>query len=291
MPVPISRFYEFGAFRLDTVERRLLREGQPVQLTAKVFDILLLLVRHRGRIVEKEELMREVWPNSFVEENNLTVNMAALRKALGNAHQGQQFIETVPKRGYRFVVSVREVADENEPTQASDDSQAVAEEKGPGRQETLERAYDEHGAQAPEDAGGWVRNGQTRTPRSPLSTTPHGSSGPTTRASANALALALSVLFIVFITGTGYVLYKRFSHAREPQSFQKMKLTRLTTNGKVFGDAAISRDGKYVVYVMSSAGQHSIWLKHVATGSEVPIVPPAEYFYTGPVFSTDGNYV
>jgi DNA-binding winged helix-turn-helix (wHTH) protein/tetratricopeptide (TPR) repeat protein len=100
--------YDFGRFRCDPREQLLLCEGKPIPLAPKSFDILLALVRSNGRLVTKDELMRQVWPDSFVEEANLTVNISALRKALGEAPGGQQYIETVPKRGYRFITPVAE---------------------------------------------------------------------------------------------------------------------------------------------------------------------------------------
>ena len=98
-----SQSYEFGRFRLKTAERVLLREGELVPLTPKVFDILVTLVEHGGQVVAKDDLMKRVWPNTFVEEGNLTQNISLLRKALGESPGGVQFIETVPRRGYRFV--------------------------------------------------------------------------------------------------------------------------------------------------------------------------------------------
>src|SRR5215510_11041784 len=98
-----SHSYEFGRFRLKTAERILLREGELVPLTPKVFDILVTLVEHGGQVVAKDDLMKRVWPNTFVEEGNLTQNISLLRKALGESPGGVQFIETVPRRGYRFV--------------------------------------------------------------------------------------------------------------------------------------------------------------------------------------------
>ncbi|HKC65859.1 MAG TPA: tetratricopeptide repeat protein [Pyrinomonadaceae bacterium] len=100
--------YEFGPFHLDTVERRLLRERQHVPLTPKAYDILLLLVQNNGHMLEKDELMKEVWPDSFVEEGNLTRYISTLRKTLGRNVNGQQYIETISKRGYRFVAQVSE---------------------------------------------------------------------------------------------------------------------------------------------------------------------------------------
>ena len=98
-----NRSYEFGRFRLKVAERVLLREGELVPLTPKVFDILVTLVENGGQVVAKDDLMKRVWPNTFVEEGNLTQNISLLRKALGETPGGPQFIETVPRRGYRFV--------------------------------------------------------------------------------------------------------------------------------------------------------------------------------------------
>ena len=105
--------YEFGPFRLDSAERRLLREGEPVPLSPKVFDLLIVLVRRPGQILEKEELLRAVWPDTIVEENNLSVNISALRKALGEGPNEHTYIETLPRRGYRFIASVRELTDQD----------------------------------------------------------------------------------------------------------------------------------------------------------------------------------
>jgi DNA-binding winged helix-turn-helix (wHTH) protein/TolB-like protein len=101
-----SQLYEFGRFRLKSDERLLLRGEDLVPLTPKAFDILLALLENDGRIVNKDDLMKKVWPNTFVEEGNLTQNVSLLRKALGESANGPQFIETVPRRGYRFVAAV-----------------------------------------------------------------------------------------------------------------------------------------------------------------------------------------
>ena len=90
--------YEFGPFRLETGERRLLRDGRPIRLRGKVFDTLCVLVSRPGRLVEKDDLIAAVWPDTVVEENNLAHNINALRKALGDG----TLIETVPGKGYRF---------------------------------------------------------------------------------------------------------------------------------------------------------------------------------------------
>jgi DNA-binding winged helix-turn-helix (wHTH) protein/TolB-like protein/Tfp pilus assembly protein PilF len=101
--------YEFGSFRVNPAERLLLREGQPVPLKAKVFDILLVLIRRSGHLVEKSEIMTAIWPDSFVEESNLTVSVSLLRKALGDDGDEHKYIQTVSGRGYRFLGEVREL--------------------------------------------------------------------------------------------------------------------------------------------------------------------------------------
>ena len=104
---PAKRFYSFDVFRVDPVERLLFKENREVPLTPKVFDTLLVLLENSSHVLTKQELMQKVWPDSFVEENNLAQNISVLRKALGQGSQGQDYIQTVPKRGYRFVADVK----------------------------------------------------------------------------------------------------------------------------------------------------------------------------------------
>jgi TolB-like protein/DNA-binding winged helix-turn-helix (wHTH) protein len=106
MSLLIQHFYRFTEFTVDTDQRVLLREGKPVPLTPKVFDTLLILLKGNGRIVEKEELMNGLWPETFVEEANLTFNIKQLRKSLGDDARRPRYIETVARRGYRFIASV-----------------------------------------------------------------------------------------------------------------------------------------------------------------------------------------
>ncbi len=103
------RYYEFGPFRLNVAERLLQRSDELVPLTPKLVDTLTLLVESSGHLLTKEDLMEALWPDSFVEESSLTQNISLLRKALAENGNGQQYIETIPKRGYRFVAHVREL--------------------------------------------------------------------------------------------------------------------------------------------------------------------------------------
>jgi len=104
------RWCKVGPFSMDLEERVLLREGKPVTLTPKLFETLRVLVEMHGRIVEKDELLKQVWPDAFVEEGNLSVNVFRLREALSDNEGSHQYIETIPRRGYRFVAAVTQGA-------------------------------------------------------------------------------------------------------------------------------------------------------------------------------------
>ncbi|MGH9873255.1 MAG: winged helix-turn-helix domain-containing protein [Pyrinomonadaceae bacterium] len=241
MTAPAKQIFEFGPFRLDSAERVLLRDGQPVPLTLKAFEVLLLLVESSGHIVEKDELMNRVWAGSFVEEGNLKVTVSMLRKALEDNNGANHFIETVPRRGYRFVAGVKAVP--------ADNVELIMHER------TRERVIIEEETAVTQ---------QSRSLRLPL-------------------LLAGTLLAVVAVVGGFFLL-------REPTPFSKIKLTRLTTTGKV-GLAAISPDGRYVAYVRGGEGQTSIWLKHIDSGSDKEIVPPSGGNYCCPVFTHDGSYV
>src|SRR6266550_7044818 len=101
--------YEFLPFRLEPQERRLLRNGEPVPLTPKCFDLLVVLVENSGHLLEKSDLIARVWPDQFVEEGNLSFNVSELRRALGEGEGGQHYIETVRTKGFRFVAPVQQL--------------------------------------------------------------------------------------------------------------------------------------------------------------------------------------
>ena len=104
-----THWYMFGPFRIDPTERVLRSNGDIVPLTPKVFEMLLALVESSGRVVQKKELLDRIWPGVFVEEANLNVNMSILRRVLGDDSRKRQYIETISKRGYRFIAPVREL--------------------------------------------------------------------------------------------------------------------------------------------------------------------------------------
>src|SRR5262245_2162663 len=259
-----NKIFEFGPFRLDTAERVLLRDGQPVPLTLKAFDVLLLLVENSGHIVEKDELMNHVWAGSFVEEGNLKVTISMVRKALEDNHNGNRYVETVPRRGYRFLAEVKEISCEV--------ASLVIRER---TRETL--TIEEEGIvkelpgmrPAPADRHLW-------------NVTQH----KLALAAVGVLILTVSTAAIFFA-----VKYLRSElTARDSVSpFSNFKITALTTSGRS-GDAAISPDGKYVAYVVTDGAKHTLWMKHISTGSDTAISGPIDLLGRL-TFSPNGDYL
>src|SRR5919197_2699255 len=105
----VAPVYEFDAFRVDAHKRVLLRNGETIPLSSKVFDTLLILIQHKGQLLEKQELMKLLWPDTFVEEGNISVNISMLRKALEENPNERRYIVTVPGRGYKFIADVETV--------------------------------------------------------------------------------------------------------------------------------------------------------------------------------------
>jgi eukaryotic-like serine/threonine-protein kinase len=257
MSLQTKPIYEFGSFRLDPTERALLREERPVSLTPKMFDILLYLVERNGQVVEKDELMRAIWPDTFVEEANLAVNISSLRKALSVAPGGRHYIETVQRRGYRFEAPLKHIG-ENQTNGAVD-----AEESTGSRSSSLRQEVEDSVVATPVIGEIWR--------------------------SSRARLLALAIIIIV-LGSLAFGIYRinRPLHSNAP--FQTMKFTRLTTSGKA-QEAVISPDGKYVLYTIDDAGKRSLWVRQVAGDRNIQIIPPTEPRFCCLTTSRDGDFI
>jgi Tol biopolymer transport system component/DNA-binding winged helix-turn-helix (wHTH) protein len=276
-----QRFYEFDAFLLDARERLLLREGdhEVVDLTPKVFDILFELVQNSGRIVEKRELMEKVWPNSFVEEANLTQHVSTLRKKLAQNSDKQRFIMTVPGRGYRFVATVRELWDDEEVLSVHEttSSRIII-----GDREAAPKLLEEKNEIViPESRQGESAQLRSGSALIPAQTIPDNQKW-------RRLATLLTGVAVIAIAA--FVLYKLIG-GKAVAPFEKTKLVKFTTTGKV-ASAAISPDGKYIAYGVDDAGQGSVWIRQTIMSNDgVQVVPPGEFHYLELAFSPDSNYL
>ncbi len=255
-----KRIFEFGPFTIDTVNRQLLRDGEIVPLKAKAVDTLLLLIENNGDIVEKDDLMQALWPDSFVEEANLTQNIYTLRKALGG-----DYIETIPRRGYRFTVQVKEGGNGADVIVIKEKTRtSVSYEVDTDEPPAIRALPDEFIDVTPA--------------RRQLQATP-------TNTARRWFGIAIALAVIV-IAGVAVFLWLR----NRSLPFESVKLTKFTTTGKAV-KVGISPDGKYVAYVLSESGLQSVWLRQMATGKELPIVPAERTDIYGVTFSRDGQYV
>lgn len=269
-----ENIYQFGSFRLDTVRRTLQRDGRSIPLTSKRFDILLVLIRNKGRVVTKVELMHEVWPDTIVEENNLAHNISALRKALGEKLGEHRFIVTIPGHGYQFVASLDESESSSPHTMLIERTRSrlvIEEDDSDAQQSSYQRTNSKV------QPAVFVEPAQS----------PATNDKKTRHTSQAAKAMAMLVIALGIAIGI-YLLTGVRSPRSEP--FQKIKMTRLTTAGKA-ASAIISPDGKYLAYVIEDSQGQSLWVRHVSTSSNVLLVPASQVQYWGVSFSTGGDYI
>ncbi|MCM3873638.1 MAG: DPP IV N-terminal domain-containing protein [Pyrinomonadaceae bacterium] len=289
MSQPVNKLYEFGAFRLDTAERVLWRDEEVLVLPPKVFDTLLMLVKKEGGVVSKSELMDAIWADAFVEESNLSQNIYTLRRTLGIDEQGKQFIETVPRRGYRFAAPVRalgadEVTTDNEKqTKESFINNAATSLAAESPASSLNSSSLAHTTNDPQAFA---------TPQTlPSSSAPEGEVRP-----RSALPYALwAGLGVLILSALGFGIY-RFASRRVDRSesriapIEQLRIQRLTDSGDVVYPT-ISPDGKWLAYVRLEEEQGSLWVKQIATGSSVQTLPPSSKGYGSLAFSPDGSYL
>jgi len=246
-PKPI---YEFGPYRLDAAERLLSRDGEVVPLQPKVFDLLLVMVERHGRLLEKDELMKAVWPNTVVEEVNLANNISILRKTIGE--NGRQFIETAPKRGYRFVAEVREL-DEGEAERVIQELSAA---DGDAIAETRPAV----------DAALPVRDIKRYK-----------------RGVAVAIAASLVGIAAIFYVAT--LIRQRFQTGQAPI---QRKLSRLTYDTGLQSEPTWSPDGNMIAYSSDRSGNFDLWVQPVSEGNPVQVTTSPAHDWQ-PDWSPDGS--
>src|SRR5215470_15832240 len=283
MSLLIKHFFRFGEFTVDTEQKVLLRAGTPVALTPKVFDTLLVLIENSGRIVEKNELMNRLWPDSFVEEANLAYNIQQLRKCLGDNARQPAYIETVARRGYRFIAHVEDVLTEGQQTGGN----------GTG-------LYGDSVAKAPSDVTAPVTDtpAANPVPVNESAKTPFVNSATASMSRRLADRTAFAVALFALLAA-GIFLYER-SLARSNKGLttnaktgasrlaMPVAIEKLTAAGQSTL-VAISRDGRYIAYTIGTTTQ-AIWLRQLSTNTNLEILPAAGVVY-GLAFAGNGEYL
>jgi len=251
---PITHFYAFDNFVVDAGKSVLSREGQSVPLTPKAFEILLVLVRNPGRVLKKEELIEEVWPDAFVDENNLPRNISSLRKALGEGPAEHKYIVTLPGQGYRFVAEVRQLESPNgAPTRALLESVPLE----PTKLEPTITVHEEV-----------VK------------------SGPATRKPRSISLLVVCACLALALAISGYFLAQRWLHSSQPTTAQR-KLWQLTFEPGLETDPSWSPDGRFVAYSSDQSGNFDIWVRSIGEGNSVQVTSSPAHDWQ-PNWSPDG---
>ncbi|HEX8556643.1 MAG TPA: winged helix-turn-helix domain-containing protein [Pyrinomonadaceae bacterium] len=257
--------FKFGDFYLDVDGRCLTFRGQPVPLTPKAFQTLVVLLRNHGRVVEKECFLNEVWPDTFVEETTLAQNIRTLRKALGRFEQGEEFIITVPRRGYQFVGDVQEVVGVEEVI--------ALETHAPAHHVTEPREIHDPSETSSDKVTGNLRR--------PL---------PENRASLRN-AVFVSLLAISSFT-VGYFASVGFEGGRSSAEslFRKFRVDTIVADADI-RNSTISPDGKYLALVQVKNGVQSLFLRRNENGDCVEVVPRINGTFIGAVFSPDSEQI
>ncbi len=251
-----GHFFEFASFRVDAEQKCLLHHGKVVPLTSKAFETLLVLIENNGRIVEKEELLNQVWANTFVEESTLSQNISTLRKAFAACEVGNQFIETIPRRGYRFSHEVHQF--ENE-----DDLYVVE-----TRQSTriLAERTEIH---------------ETDPVRSILATHKYLQSHKLS-------SLGISFVLVAVLVGTFVIGRQALSNGRE--RFSQIETSTLVSSGDII-KMALSPDGKYVALIEYKGDLQRLLVKQPNSSNAVELIPPSGDKFIGVAFSPDAESI
>lgn len=276
-------FYEFGPYRLDTGERVLMREGQLVPLTPKSFETLLVLVESGGRIIDKEELLNKIWPDTFVEEVSLAKNISLLRKTLGEdvAHH---YIETFPRRGYRFVADVREVWEE---------PPAVEKNGGDGRNGQNAQIESNgqnrgNGAKPEHEA----EDGESAAPDVTQQTTAPAASADQVAAPGGRRPAIVGLAWLAVGLLAGFAVWQLALRSRPPASKPPLNAVPLTSFQGRETQAAFSPDGKQIAFVWNGpqGDNTDIYVKLIDAETPLRLTTNAAA-ETKPVWSPDGRHI
>jgi Tol biopolymer transport system component/DNA-binding winged helix-turn-helix (wHTH) protein len=243
-PGPDDVLYAFGPFIADSAMGVLRRDGQTVPLTLKSFEVLMALIERCGELVEKDLLLKLVWPDTVVEENNLARHISTLRKVLDDHTGEHQYIVTVQGRGYRFVAPVQEI------TRATADAISTTSDRGasrlPGPGSPTTAAGEPSPIEAPREAAAQPVNRSTRTG-----------------------ILALAALAAVAAVVTSIVMFAGFGSS--PSESPERKLWQLTSSGGLEGEATWAPDGQAMVYSSDRGGNLDLWKQPVGEGNPVQL--------------------
>lgn len=268
-----STTYAFGEFRLEAENLLLFKDSEVIPLAPKASAVLLTLIKANGRMLTKQEILDAVWADTFVEEANLTHHISALRKALGEDKNGKKFIETIPRRGYRFVAEVKNAVNPDSATEIVLSERTTARAVEETTFETDGSPFKPEIDPAAIDA----------TPKTAL----------LAQKKPRPVVWVLAAVIFLLIGATAFFGYRNFYSSRNQTAPNEISFKRLTPDEDV-NASCVSPDGQSVVFVKNENGQRSMWRKQIATGEMTQLTPNVSTKDVG-IFSTrfspDGRWI
>jgi Tol biopolymer transport system component/DNA-binding winged helix-turn-helix (wHTH) protein len=258
-------FFKFDDFYLDVDERCLTFQDQPVSLTPKAFQTLVVLLRNHGKVVEKECFLNEVWADAFVEESTLAQNIKTLRKTLSRFKEDKEFIATVPRRGYQFVGDVQEI---------SNDEEIIVVEKRT-RTHLIAEQSEIHDSLATNSDKITVNFRQLLS-----------KNGFSPRNVISVGLLAILAFTIGYFASFGFKGHQSFAESQ----FRKFRVDTIVADADI-RNSSISPNGKYLALVQVKNGIQSLYLRQIENGNTTEIVPGINGKFTGAVFSPRGEQI
>lgn len=272
MIVKTNRFYRFNGFQLEVDERLLKQGAEIIPITSKAFDILIVLLENRGKIVEKETLLNRVWADTFISEATLAQNILTLRRILGKGTNGKKIIETVPRFGYRFIAEVSVISNND--------------------LVTFENYLDAEFGNEPKLINQEISDfekGKTSLDFNRKSSSKSFLHVVLKKIEHNKFAFTFLILLILIggILGGWRFLFN--SPTMASHQFEKIQLNKLTVNGKI-ARVAISPSGKYLSYVESNGEEQTLFLRQIATETLIKLVS-VKSSIIGITFSPNEDYI
>jgi len=278
----------FGPFDLSPELSELRKHGQRLKLSGQAIDVLLMLASNAGRLVTREDLQRKLWPgDSFGDfEHGLNAAVNRLRETLGDSATDPTYIETVPRRGYRFIARVDQVPNTTGPNGPDNTAEPHYRHAGDVRADLKGLKPDTdssstHTAGAAASSAAAISSPQVR---------PSGGAVLLDEAKRHKGVLALMLVVLAALTAGLAIYLSRLNERRTDWNLQSIKISRVTQSGNAI-NVAVSPDGRYVVYVLREGEKQSLNVRQVATGSDIQILPPDEVWIWGLTFSPDANYI
>ncbi len=250
----LRHLYEFDDFRVDPNQKCLWHGEELVSVTPKAFDTLVVLLENKGRVVDKDTLLNQVWADTFVEEATLAQNISTLRRTLSLQPNGKQFIETIPRRGYRFVGEVREIID--------DEELFVVET----RRQTHIISKEE------------IHTSAEIAPAQPQT--------------KNRLLFGSAVIVCIALFIGSYFAFRQYFQPKKmsDEQFREFQIAKLTSNGNIH-KIAISADGKYLALVEKKNEFHTLFLRQTSNANQIEVIPPNKDDFIGVTFSPDNEFI